>query len=140
DTTITIAEARQYFDRQLTGKQLRKPGKKNKKTLWDKALELPDQLGRPVVSVPLVYDPGEDFLLQGFQRLLVWKDKGQTRSAVLEVLGRPDYLHKTGYALRDHDFTGLVFLRDWEDQLLAGWSYENGRPQGRIVLESDKQA
>ncbi|WP_128546875.1 hypothetical protein [Larkinella soli] len=136
---ITIAEAKQYFFQQLAGVGLRKPKKKNRKTLWDKAVNQKDQRGRDVVSVPLVYDLGQDLMLQGFQRLLVWKDNGQTQSVVLEVLGRPDYLQKNNFHLNDFDFTGLVFLRDWDDTLLAGWAYENGRKQGPIVLESDKQ-
>ena len=61
------------------------------------------------------------------QFMFQFKEKGKIQLQVVEYLPEKAYLDKSKGLIDEKDFSGIVFVKTWEDKIIGGGHYLNGK-------------
>ncbi|MFN8353600.1 MAG: hypothetical protein U0Y10_04115 [Spirosomataceae bacterium] len=144
DQSLSIAEARSYYEQQLKTTEETHPSassriagvRPNRYTYWDFAKEVQINAKQKVVSIPLRYEAWADLGLFGYSRLLMYLDsKGKMKTCIMDVMAPKEYIEKNNYTIKNDNFTGLILFKTWDDDPIDGFNYVNGKEVGHAYID-----
>lgn len=149
---ISVSSARFWFEK--NSEKIRVVGSRGGRFSsmspdWDKAYEGSSKSGVRFIEIPLrsehpefyVYKtPGlkslSDSAVVGMSKtyqLVIYADeKGEYHESIKDISPSPEYLLAKKDNTNRARFSGILFLRNWSNEIVGGYSYENGAISGII--------
>jgi len=126
--SLRVDEAKNWFEDLMKGARIANDGLDRKEVFWQYAFETKfnEQSKTNVVIVPISH--GMKNKLYGYKQLWLYKDKNNIITMrVVEFIHDYKIPKKQlgNYSLRN--FTGTMLVREWNDEILGGLEYENGK-------------
>jgi hypothetical protein len=154
---LSIQDAQQWFNKQHSNvNNSRQSAENTKAPNWSHASSLDFEFGEGIV-VPLAYQqnysvsfiknkkdtkqkPKATMSLNSLNYLVVYKDKDNKYvEQVVSIIPEEEYVLKSNYMKGQNPFDGMIQVRNWEDKLIKGYVYENGKRIGDIVDTKNKK-
>lgn len=124
---LSIGDAKAWFE-QTHIKNARKGEKDtifDRRINWDYAFDYQFSPTQKIVALPIVHHKKGD-TPSGYKQLWIYKDKsGSNRAVIAEYVWQFDRKNKS--ELLNRKFSGYVLFRDWDNNLLGGFSIKNDK-------------
>lgn len=130
--STTVAAAQAWFEGNLSSRSARTDQESPSPIpMWESAETLTLMNGKSAVAVPLQKqekDPGIGTLT----RLLLYQDQNAWQAQVMTLISDSTYFYANGETINMANFSGILTLRDWQENFLRGVSFQNGQVIGEL--------
>jgi len=125
--STTVAAAHAWFEDNFSSRSGRTDqGTSQPVPLWESAETVTLMNGKAAVAVPLQKqekDPGTGSLT----RLLLSQDQNDWQAQVMTLISDSAYFYANGETINMENFSGILTLRDWQENFLRGVGFQNGQ-------------